>query len=57
MTSSSSMHETGHSKPGALEQSRGIGWEERWEGLQDWGDTCIPMADSCQCMAKITTIL
>ena len=20
------------------------------------GDTCIPMADSCQCMAKITTI-
>jgi len=21
------------------------------------GDTCTPMADSCQCMAKITTIL
>ena len=20
------------------------------------GDTCTPMADSCQCMAKITTI-
>ena len=32
MTSSSSMHETGHSKPGALEQSRGMGWEGRWEG-------------------------
>ena len=22
-----------------------------------WGDTCTPMADSCQCMAKTTTIL
>ena len=21
------------------------------------GNTCIPMADSCQCMAKTTTIL
>jgi len=21
------------------------------------GDTCIPMADSCECMAKTTTIL
>ena len=21
------------------------------------GDTCIPMADLCQCMAKITTLL
>ena len=25
-------------------------------GVQD-GDTCTPMADSCQCMAKTTTIL
>ena len=21
-------------------------------GVQDWGDTFTPMADSCQCMAK-----
>jgi len=28
----------------------------RWEGLPD-GDTCTPMADACQCMAKTTTVL
>ena len=27
------------------------------EGEFGVGDTCTPMADSCQCMAKITTIL
>jgi len=35
---------------------------EGWDGEGDgrWfrmGDTCIPMADSCECMAKPTTIL
>ena len=29
----------------------------RWAGVWDGGDTCTPMADSCQCMAKITTML
>ena len=33
----------------------GIGREEG--GGFRMGDTCTPMADSCQCMAKITTIL
>ena len=41
-----------------------VHWDdpEEWDGegggwgVQD-GDTCTPMADSCQCMAKTTTIL
>ena len=51
MTSPSLMHETGHSKP--------EGWdgEEVWEGGSGWEDTCAPVADSCQCVAKTTTIL
>ena len=44
-------HFTGHSKP--------VHWDnlEGWdgEGFQD-GGTCTPMADSCLCMAKTTTI-
>ena len=32
---------------GALSQPRGVGWGERWEGIQEGGDICIPMADSC----------
>ena len=51
MTSPSSMHETGHSKP--------VHWDnpEGWDGGEvgggfRMGDTCTPMADSCQCMAK-----
>ena len=26
-------------------------------GVFGTGDTCTPMADSCQCMAKTTTVL
>ena len=44
-------------KAGALGQPRAMGWRERWEGGFRIGDTCTPVADSCQCMAKITTIL
>ena len=34
----------------------GMGWEGRGgEGFR-MGNTCTPMADSCQCMAKTTTI-
>ena len=39
---------------GALGRPRGMGWGGR--GDQD-GDTCKSMADSCQCMAKTTSIL
>ena len=42
---------------GALGRPRGIGWRGRWEGGSGWGITCKSMADSCQCMAKNTTIL
>ena len=50
------MHETGCSGL--------VHWDdpERWDGegggsgVQD-ENTCKPMADSCQCMAKTTTIL
>ena len=32
---------------GALYQPRGVGWGGRWERIQEGGDICIPMADSC----------
>ena len=34
-------------KASVLGQPRGIGWGGRWEGLQDGGDTCIPVVSSC----------
>ena len=54
MTSASSMHEAGHSKPGLWDNAEGYGGEGGWGGLQDGGqaDIWIPVADSCQCMAK-----
>ena len=51
MTSPSSMHETGHSKPVHWDNPEGWDGEGGGRGLQD-GATCTPMADSCQCMAK-----
>ena len=42
--------------PGALGRPRGIWWRGRWEGRIGMGNTCKPMADSFQCMAKTTTI-
>ena len=44
-------------KADALGQPSGMGWGARWEGGVGLWDTCIPMADSCWCMAKTTTIL
>ena len=36
-------------------------WRERvggmWEGVQDGGDVCIPVSDSCCYMAKTIMIL
>ena len=56
ITSPGSMYETGCSGL--------VHWDdpERWDGeggggVFRMGDTCIPMADSCQCIAKTTTIL
>ena len=44
-------------KAGALGQPREMGWGRRWEWGSGQGDTCTLMADSCQFMAKTTTIL
>ena len=49
MASASFMHEAGHPKlvlwdnpeGQCVEGGGGVG------GVQDWGDTCIPVADSC----------
>ena len=50
------MHEAGHSGPVLWDNPEG--WDG--EGGGGWfmmGDTCTPVADSCRCMAKPTTIL
>ena len=47
ITSASSMHEAGHSKPVLWDHPEGWGGEEGWWGFQDEVDTCVPMADSC----------
>ena len=53
MPSASSIHEAGHSKLVLWGNPEGWGGE----GGDGWGDTCGRVADSCQCMAKIITIL
>ena len=51
MASPSLMHETGHSKP--VHWNKPEGWNRgRLVGDSGCRDTCTPMADSCQCMAK-----
>ena len=48
------------------ENETGCSELEHWDDPEGWdgeggrfrmGNTCTPMADSCQCMAKTTTIL
>ena len=48
------MHETGCSGP--VHWDNPEGWDEEGGGFR-MGNTCTPMADSCQCMAQTTTIL
>jgi len=55
MTNPSSMHETGQDQSTGTTQREGMG--RAVGGGFRMGDTCTPMADSCQCMAKTTTIL
>ena len=33
---------------GTLYQLREVGWGGRWEGVENGGDICIPMADSSE---------
>ena len=56
ITSPGLMHETGCSGP--------VHWDDPEDGMGRevggqfrMGNTCTPMADSCQCLAKTTTIL
>ena len=54
--SSGSMHKTGCSGP--MHWDDPDGWDREDGGrVFRMGNTCTPMADSCQCMAKTTTIL
>ena len=57
IASPGSMHETGCS--GLVHWDDPGGWDGEGgrRGAQDGGNTCTPVADSCQCMAKTTTIL
>ena len=47
MTSASSMHEVGHSKPVLWDNPEGWGGEGSRKGRFRMGDTCAPVADSC----------
>jgi len=50
------MHETGHSK--LVDWDNPEGWDGKGCGRGfRMGDTCVPMADSHQCMAKNPTML
>ena len=56
IASPGSMHETGCS--GLLHWDDTEGWDGEGGGREVMmGNTCTPMADSCECMAKTTTIL
>ena len=55
ITSPGWTHETG-AQGGALGRPRGMGLEREVGGGIRMGNTCKFMADSCQCMAKTTTI-
>ena len=56
IASPGSMHETGCSELcTGMTQRDGMGREEG--GGFRMGNTCTPMADSCQCMAETTAIL
>ena len=47
------MHETGFSGPVHWDDPKGWdGMGREMGGAFRMGDTCTPMADSCQCMAK-----
>ena len=55
LTSASLIHETGSQSWYTSTTKRdGMGKELGWFQM---GDTCTPVADSCQCMLKTTTIL
>ena len=40
------LYVSGNTNRGSI-PSRRLGWGERWREVQEGGDICIPMADSC----------
>ena len=57
IASGSVMYDTGKPQPVHCYHQKGCGREGDGRGVQEGGDTCVPMADSCWCMAKAITIL
>ena len=57
IASPGSMHETGCLGPVHLDDPEGWDGEGGGRGGFRMGNTCTPVVDSCQCMAKTTTIL
>ena len=53
IASPGSMHEAGHSGPVHWDDPEG--WDGREVGGSWWGHMCAP-AESCQCMARATTV-
>ena len=45
---------SGALKVGVLGQPKGMKWGERRDGGSWWKNTCVPVGDSCQCMAKMS---
>ena len=52
ITSPGSMNDTGCSGLVHWDDPDGMGWGGNWEAGFRMGNSCTPVADSCQCMAK-----
>ena len=57
LTYQTSRRETGLSKPMHWDNPEGLDGEGGGMGGLGQGDTCTPVADSCQCMTKTTAVL
>ena len=57
MTSPCLIHEIEFSKQVHWDNPEGWDGKGGGRGVQDGGNTCTPVSDSCQCMAKTSTIL
>ena len=57
MTSASLMHKAGHPGPVLCDNLEGWGGEGGGRVVLQGGDTCLPVADSCSCMAEAITVL
>ena len=51
------MYDAGKPKSVLCDNQEGCGGEGGERRFQEGGDTCMPMADLCCCMAKTITIL